>query len=67
MESVGCGTCLAVLGALVWVLYKYLTRNHDYWKKKGIPYVKPIPVFGNIRDGILGKKPLGEVMQDLYW
>ncbi|GIY47674.1 cytochrome P450 3A21 [Caerostris extrusa] len=28
-------------------LYWYSTRNFDYWKKRGVPYVKPVPFFGN--------------------
>ncbi|GIX98717.1 cytochrome P450 3A8 [Caerostris darwini] len=28
-------------------LYWYSTRNFDYWKKRGIPYVEPVPFFGN--------------------
>lgn len=28
------------------LLYKYLTWNFDYWKKKGILGPKPIPLVG---------------------
>jgi hypothetical protein len=48
------------------VLYLYLTRTHDYWKKRGVPYVKPLPVVGNLKDAALNRKALGEIYQDLY-
>ena len=58
---------LLVAVILVWIVYKYLTWNHDFWKKRGVPYIKPLPVFGNIKDGILRKKTVGQAIQDLYW
>nr|XP_042909307.1 cytochrome P450 3A6 [Parasteatoda tepidariorum] len=29
------------------LLYWYSTKNHDYWRKRGIPYVKPYPFLGS--------------------
>jgi hypothetical protein len=51
----------------VGLLYLYLTRTHGYWRKRGVPYVKPLPVFGNLKDGMLIRKTFGETYQDLYW
>jgi hypothetical protein len=51
----------------VGLLYLYLTRTHDYWRKRGVPYVKPLPVFGNLKDAVLAKKTLGENYRDVYW
>jgi hypothetical protein len=50
----------------VGLLYLYLTRTHDYWRKRGVPYVKPLPVFGNLKDSMLATKTLGENYQDIY-
>ncbi|XP_041983101.1 cytochrome P450 9e2-like [Aricia agestis] len=37
-----------ILCAVIFVvLYFYGTRNHDYWKKKGVIYEEPIPLFGS--------------------
>ena len=55
-----------LLGVVI-LLYVYLTRTHDYWRKRGVPYVKPLPLFGNLMDTMLIRKPLGIVFQDLYW
>lgn len=30
------------------LLYWYYTLTHDYWKKRGVPYVKPIPFLGTL-------------------
>lgn len=53
------------LGALI-VLYVYLRRNFNYWKERGIPYEKPIFLFGNFFDVFSGKKVLGELLSDIY-
>jgi cytochrome P450 family 6 len=49
------------------VLYLYFKRTHDYWQRRGVPYVKPLPLFGSLKDAVLVRKNLGEVYQDLYW
>jgi len=55
-----------VLGGVV-LLYLYLTHTHSYWRKRGVPYVKPLPLFGNLKDVLLVRKTMGEVYRDLYW
>ncbi|XP_055947998.1 cytochrome P450 3A8-like [Argiope bruennichi] len=44
---------------VVLLLYWFSTRNHDYWEKKNVPYVKPLPLLGSILDNL--RKPLHEV------
>jgi hypothetical protein len=51
----------------VGLLYLYLTHTHDYWRKRGVPYVKPLPVFGNFKDAALAIKTMGENYRDIYW
>ena len=55
-----------VLGGVV-LLYLYLTQTHSYWRNRGVPYVKPLPLFGNLKDVVLVRKNMGEVFRDLYW
>ena len=55
-----------VLGGVV-LLYLYLTHNHSYWRKRGVPYVKPLPLFGNMKDTVLSRKSMGENYKDIYW
>ncbi|CAH1369190.1 cytochrome P450 6k1-like [Tenebrio molitor] len=47
-------------------LYLYFTRNFNYWKNKNVPYIKPLPFFGNIYNGILMRHCMGEIFSDLY-
>lgn len=54
---------IPILGTL---LYKYATRNFNYWKDRGIPYVKPLPLFGNILEVVTTRKQIGHFFADLY-
>nr|CAD7446875.1 unnamed protein product [Timema bartmani] len=54
------------LTLIISALYLYLTRNFNYWKKKGIPYLKPTPFFGNLKDIILQKQHIGEYLRTAY-
>ncbi|GBM30863.1 Cytochrome P450 3A11 [Araneus ventricosus] len=46
-------------------LYWYSTRNFDYWKKRGIPYVKPaVPFFGSAYKALW--KPFHEIELERY-
>nr|QZM07477.1 cytochrome P450 monooxygenase CYP345BA3 [Lasioderma serricorne] len=49
-----------------YLIYKYVTRNFDYWKTRGVPYVKPIPIFGNTWKLVSFKLTIGVFFQDLY-
>lgn len=51
---------------LLFVLYKYCTKNFDYWEKRGVFFVKPIPIFGNFYDILSFKTTIAEGLRDLY-
>jgi hypothetical protein len=40
---------LSIATLLTYVIYWYSTCTFNYWKQKGIPYLKPTPGFGNTR------------------
>jgi len=40
---------LSIAVILAYVVYWYSTRTFNYWKDRGIPYLKPTPGFGNTR------------------
>ncbi|KAG5884528.1 hypothetical protein JTB14_029061 [Gonioctena quinquepunctata] len=61
--SVDVSICLS---AIIILLYLYWTRNFHYWKNRGVPYVKPTPFFGNIKDVLTFKKGLGMNLKDIY-
>ncbi|GIY17062.1 cytochrome P450 3A13 [Caerostris extrusa] len=55
--------CLIGLTTIL-LIYWYSVRNHDHWKKKGIPYVKPWPLIGTVTDIL--KKPFHEIETERY-
>lgn len=57
---------LVLLATCLFLLYKLLTYNHDYWKKRNVPYIIPIPPFGNCYPIASFKKSIGEHLTDLY-
>ncbi|XP_074032205.1 cytochrome P450 6k1 isoform X1 [Leptinotarsa decemlineata] len=54
------------LSAIIILLYLYWTRNFDYWKNRGIPFEKPLPFFGNLKDVLTFKKNIGMSLKDIY-
>jgi len=54
--SFGVKITLLLLGLLVFLAYRFLTKNFDYWKNQGIKFVKPIPVFGSMASQFLMKE-----------
>lgn len=48
------------------LLYKYFTRNYDYWKERKVPFIKPQAFFGNFKEVSLFKVVAGEHLANLY-
>jgi len=57
---------ISVITAIFIGLYFYVTRNFKFWQKLGIPYVKPTPFFGNLKECALQKTTIGEQLQKIY-
>ncbi|XP_067007539.2 cytochrome P450 6k1 [Anabrus simplex] len=57
---------IAVLTVVFTVAYLYATRHFSYWAKRGVPYIKPIPFLGNVKDLFLLKFSLGGFCMDVY-
>jgi cytochrome P450 family 6 len=47
-------------------LYFYCIRNFKFWQKLGIPYLKPTPFVGNLKDCVFQKVHIGERLQQIY-
>lgn len=47
-------------------VYKYLTRNHEVFKKRGIKYSEPIFFFGNMLGLITGRDDGWTIFQNLF-
>jgi len=56
----------SVITAIFIGLYFYITRNFNFWQKLGVPYVKPTPFVGNLKDCVLLKTTIGEQLQRIY-
>ncbi|XP_012143073.2 putative cytochrome P450 6a14 [Megachile rotundata] len=56
-----CGIVLILLA-----LYYYMVQDHDFWKQRGIPGPKPVPLFGNFMDMLLGRTSIGDQMVKFY-
>jgi len=57
---------ISVITAIFIGLYFHFTRNFKFWQKLGIPYVKPAPFVGNLKDCVLLKTTIGEQLQRIY-
>jgi len=57
---------ISVITAIFIGLYFHFTRNFNFWQKRGIPYVKPTPFVGNLKDCVLLKTTIGEQLQRIY-
>jgi len=56
---------LLLVGAAT-LFYFYFTRNDNYWKKRGIPFLPPTPFFGNVRPLMMLQQAPGVFMGNLY-
>jgi cytochrome P450 family 6 len=56
----------AVVACLLAAIYIYFKVSFRYWKQRNVPYIDPSFPFGNSRDLIFLRKPLGHLFADLY-
>ena len=57
---------IIIISALTWFIYALANRNCNYWKNRNVPYVSPIPFFGNLKSLLFLEKNIGEFLGDLY-
>lgn len=46
--------------------YMYLTYHYGKWIELGVPHAAPSPPFGNLREVVMGRVPLVDVLHSLY-
>ncbi len=51
---------------VAYALYKWLTKNDDFFLKRGIPYKKPLPIFGNLLGFVLQRESYLDIVQENY-
>ncbi|XP_076763615.1 uncharacterized protein LOC143431015 [Xylocopa sonorina] len=52
--------------AVFLAFYYYFTSTFDFWKARGVPGPRPIPLFGNMKDIIFRKVSLCDYTKDIY-
>lgn len=57
---------ILLLGLLGYSLYKYGTRNYDYFTKANLSFVKPTFLIGNSGDLVFKRKSFPEFMKAQY-
>ncbi|KAG8176919.1 hypothetical protein JTE90_018702 [Oedothorax gibbosus] len=56
---------LPILGVtFAYLLYRFSTRKHDFWKKQGVTYIRPVPFLGCLIPFM--RKPAHEVERENY-
>jgi cytochrome P450 family 6 len=57
---------VAISSAVFIGFYFYFIRNFNFWKKLGVPYIKPLPLFGNLKECVSLKVTVGKHLKNLY-
>lgn len=57
---------LALIGAVVSLIYLYFVWNFDYWKKRGVPGPKPIPIIGAFPGQFMQSRNVAYEADELY-
>ncbi|XP_015110853.1 cytochrome P450 6k1 isoform X2 [Diachasma alloeum] len=57
---------LLTITAILTALYYYLTSTFDYWKFRGIPGPKPVPIFGTMKEIFLTRMSMGTYVTSIY-
>lgn len=57
---------LLLILVLAFLIYKWSVAGFDYFDKIGVPYEKPLPIFGNMLDIVIQRRPMIEVTQKSY-
>ena len=66
MESTTLLKILAASLVIVTYVYYWMTKNFDYWTKRGLKGPKPIPFFGNFKDLMLVRLHQSDFMKKFY-
>ena len=56
---------IGAVAFLLWI-YQYITKNNDFFKKKGLAHLKPMFFFGNTAPMVFKQMELIDYVVDLY-
>nr|CAH7716644.1 unnamed protein product [Callosobruchus chinensis] len=49
-----------------YLIVKFYAKNYDFFKKRGVKYVRPKPIVGNVGKVMLLRENLGMVLKEIY-
>ncbi|KAK3912737.1 putative cytochrome P450 6a14 [Frankliniella fusca] len=58
-------TILAAAATLLGGLYLFYTYRFTYWKRRGVPFPKPLPLVGNFGFVVTGKKTFSSALKEM--
>ncbi|XP_069672361.1 cytochrome P450 6k1-like isoform X2 [Periplaneta americana] len=56
----------AIVIGLLGMIYLFFAAKFAYWKKKGVPYIKPSFPLGNVGDLISSRKTMAQLYSEFY-
>lgn len=59
-------TLLTLLVVILCFFYWYMQKDNDYFQKLGVPYVPPVPFFGNMAENFFRRKHMNDIYKDIY-
>lgn len=66
MEFQSLSFWIAIIAIFTYIFYKWITRNHNYFKDRGIEYKKPFLFLGSTPSFWYSKKSIAEFFSSLY-
>ncbi|KAF2890529.1 hypothetical protein ILUMI_15644 [Ignelater luminosus] len=57
---------LLLIGVLSVLFYFKVIKVNKYWEEKGVPYIKPLPIFGNMISNVFQRKSFTDLVHDMY-
>lgn len=55
-----------LLSVLLFLLFKWITRNNNFFIDRNIPHKRPVPLFGSLRKLVLMQSSFNDVVLNLY-
>lgn len=57
---------LLLIGVLSVLVYFKVFKVNKYWEERSVPFVKPLPIFGNMISNVFQKKSFTDLILDMY-
>lgn len=59
-------TVCSIVFGICCCFYYWSIRTYDFWRKRNVPYVKPVPLFGNMFRFLIRKDNYAEIVTKMY-